>query len=460
MDWTRGHSIGHGSSTATVSIAKPHTSNEVFAVKSIELSKSEFLQREQRILSSLNYSKVVGYIGCDITNENGKAMYNLFMEYVVGGALSDKIRNEGGSLKECVIRSYTHDILDGLDYLHMNGLVHCDIKGGNILISNDGAKIADLGCSKWVDDQTSPIAGTPLFMAPEVARNEKQSYPADIWSLGCTIIEMATGSLPWMGVKDPVSALYRIAFSEDLPEIPSFISDQAKDFLSKCLIRDDKERWTTTQLLQHPFLTNSEFKQIQNSPTSILDQGFWDSMEESGDTPRNLSSYGCSSSSAAERLCRLSSPIMPNWASDEDWITIRSNKIDQEDDFFFSGEQSTIRAPTDDATATTSGSESERFFIGHEEEMELCETSVSSDMDMDFSSDFIISEFIILDPNPLEVNLLVSQPASQLVNESQQRQVLVTRLPELNLVVSFAGRGSAPRTLGDQVLCMPFLSLF
>ncbi|KAF5179610.1 Mitogen-activated protein kinase kinase kinase [Thalictrum thalictroides] len=381
MNWTRGHSIGHGSSSAMVCIAKAHTSNEVFAVKSIELLKSEFLQREQRILSSLNCSKVVGCMGFDVTNENGKAMYNLFMEYVVGGALSDKVRKEGGSLKECVIRSYTRDILEGLDYLHMNGLVHCDIKGGNILISDEGAKIADLGCSKWFDE-TSPIAGTPAFMAPEVARNEEQSYPADIWALGCTIIEMATGSLPWMDAKNPVSALYRIAFSEDLPEIPSFLSDQAKDFLSKCLIRDAKERWTTTQLLQHPFLSSSDFKQIQNSPTSILDQGFWDSMEESADSPRNLTNYGCSSSSAAERLRQLSSPTMPNWASDEDWITIRSNKTDQEDNFFFSGEQSTtIRAPTDDATATTSGSEDERFFINHEEEMELIsETSVSSDM--------------------------------------------------------------------------------
>ncbi|KAF9590445.1 hypothetical protein IFM89_035280 [Coptis chinensis] len=349
MDWTRGHSIGHGAS-ATVSVGKAHRSNEVFAVKSVELSKSDFLQREQRILSSVRCPQIVGYLGCDVTNESGTYMYNLFMEYVSGGALSDSIQSQGGCLDECAIRSHTRDILHGLDYLHMNQIVHCDIKGKNVLIGSDGAKIADLGCSKWVNEfevSANPIAGTPVFMAPEVASGEEQSFPADIWALGCTVIEMATGSPPWKDAKDPVSALYRIAFSGDVPEVPSFLSEQAKDFLEKCFVKNPKKRWTSSQLLKHPFLENT--KRIQNSvscsPTSILDQDFWDSIEES-DTPRNLSNIGCSSS-AAKRLQCISSPAKPNWAldeKDEDWITIRSNETDEKVVDDFSDEYSTISA--------------------------------------------------------------------------------------------------------------------
>ncbi|KAF8410761.1 hypothetical protein HHK36_003298 [Tetracentron sinense] len=378
MDWTRGRIIGRGSS-ATVSLATACQSGEVFAVKSIELSQSEFLQREQRILSKLKCPQIVEYMGCDVTTENGKLMYNLFMEYVSGGTLSDAIRNQGGKLDESMIRSYTQAILQGLEYLHSNGLVHCDIKGSNVLIARDGAKIADLGCARWVDEVSGagkakgiPIAGTPIFMAPEVARGEEQGYPADVWALGCTVIEMATGRLPWLDVADPVLALYRIAFSADVPEFPSYLSEQAKDFLSKCLRRDPKERWTVNQLLKHPFLDqpNSELKQNQiftsDSPTSILDQGFWDSMEES-ETPRNFT-QNCSSNSPAERIRQLNgsnlstSPRLPNWTLEGNWVTIRSNMVEECE---ISSSQDYDMIPADEPT-TSSGSIT--AWISHEED--------------------------------------------------------------------------------------------
>ncbi|KAK9285890.1 hypothetical protein L1049_025091 [Liquidambar formosana] len=338
MDWTRGHTIGRGSSAA-VSLGTSRWSSDLFAVKSVELSQSEFLQREQKILSSLSCPHIVSYRGCDITEENNKLMYNLFMEYASGGTLSDAIRKQGGRLDESMIGFYTQQIVQGLEYLHSNGLVHCDIKGRNILIGDGGAKIGDLGCAKWVEPaartnepavEAVPIAGTPLFMAPEVAAGEEQGLPADVWALGCTMIEMATGGSPWPNVTDPLSVLYRIAHSEDLPEFPNFLSEQAKDFLSKCLRRDPIERWTAAQLLKHPFLGefNSHPKQNQesnsSSPTSILDQDFWNTMEES-QSQGNLiqSSPG---NSPAERIMRLLSPSsVPNWVWDENWITIRSN---------------------------------------------------------------------------------------------------------------------------------------
>ncbi|KAL7217072.1 hypothetical protein ACSBR1_028894 [Camellia fascicularis] len=337
MEWSRGPSIGRGASAATVSIATS-TSGELFAVKSAELSSSGFLQREQHFLSELSSPYIVQYMGFEITCESNKPIYNLFMEYVPGGTISDEIKRQGGSLDESVIGIYARQILLGLDYLHLNGLVHCDIKGQNVLIGEDGVKIADLGCARWVAEDggvaAAPFSGTPVFMAPEVARGEKQGFSADVWALGCTIIEMATGSHPWPEVNDPVSALYRIGFSGEVPELPTWFSEKAKDFLGKCLRRDYKERWTAKELLHHPFLDDLESNSpkvdeefTRNSPTTVLDQGVWDSVDVS-EAHRNLTHIGSSSNFPAERIRNLigDSSNFPNWSWEEDWITVRSKE--------------------------------------------------------------------------------------------------------------------------------------
>ncbi|KAI5671421.1 hypothetical protein M9H77_11785 [Catharanthus roseus] len=357
MDWTRRHIIGQGS-TATVSVATvwggcdDGLGVEVFAVKSVELAKSEFLQKEQKILSILTSPHIVGYKGYDITREKNKLMFNLMMEYLPAGTLSDAIHKSGGRLKESMISYYTRQILQGLEYLHCNGIVHCDIKGRNILVSEtDGAKIADFGCAKLANSAVV-VGGTPMFMAPEVARGEEQGFAADIWALGCTIIEMATGCSPWPNsnnsTTNPASLIYKIGFSETLPQIPDFLSDQAKDFLKKCLKRDPNERWTAEQLLKHQFLSEiskekkdhrEELIQITTSPTSILDQGIWNSMEEELETTtfnggifiitENSSN---NSLSPAKRLEQLSSKSgKSNWSfDDQSWITVRNEKVGEE----------------------------------------------------------------------------------------------------------------------------------
>ncbi|XP_057485887.1 mitogen-activated protein kinase kinase kinase 18-like [Actinidia eriantha] len=345
MEWSRGPTIGRGASS-TVSLASS-TSGDLFAVKSAELSLSSSLQREQHFLSQLNSPQIIQYLGFDITREIDKRIYNLFVEYLRGGTISDSIKKQGGSIDESVIRFYTRQIVLGLIYLHSIGLVHCDIKGQNLLICKGGVKIADLGCAKWVEDgvTTSPFSGTPAFMAPEVARGEEQGFPADVWALGCTVIEMATGSHPWPEETDPVSALYRIGFSGDVPATPDWFSGEARDFLDKCLKKDPRERWTVQQLLEHPFLRDLEsnfpegIETPRNSPTSVLDQAIWDSMEVS-ESHRNPTHMGFPSNSPAERIRRLIGETFsldsnfPNWTSDEDWVTVRNRDIDETIAFF------------------------------------------------------------------------------------------------------------------------------
>ncbi|KAL8478277.1 hypothetical protein ACS0TY_030251 [Phlomoides rotata] len=326
MSWTRGHTIGHGSS-ATVSTATSRLSGDLFAVKSAVLSQSESLQREHKILSGLNCDNIIGHRGCDISLENGKIMFNLLVDYEPDGTLVDAILRTGGGLDESSIRYYTRGIVNGLEYLHSRGIVHCDIKGSNILLGKGEAKIADFGCAKAAAEEAA-IGGTPMFMAPEVARGEEQGFPADIWALGCTVIEISTGKSPW-----PIGAttLHRIAFSGESPAFPAMLSDTGKDFLSKCLRVDPNERWTAKELLRHPFLDGFRYEKLigdsTDSPTSILDQEIWSSIEEElSEDPCEVNDAGFLNS-PKQRMKELSMMSrMEDWDLRESWIIIRDGK--------------------------------------------------------------------------------------------------------------------------------------
>src|SRR5688572_15017008 len=105
-----------------------------------------------------------------------------------------------------MIRTYARQILEGLEYLHENGVIHKDIKGANILVSAEGTvKLGDFGCSRSIektltapmgDNAENPLMGSLPWMAPEVASQSMTGRRSDIWSFGCTILEMATGKLP------------------------------------------------------------------------------------------------------------------------------------------------------------------------------------------------------------------------------------------------------------------------
>ncbi|KAL0740649.1 hypothetical protein Bca4012_082162 [Brassica carinata] len=345
MEWTRGRILGRGS-TATVCAAVCHNSNETFAVKSSELHRSEFLQREAKLLSSLNSPYVIGYRGSETKIEsNGVVTYNLLMEYAPYGTLTDAAEKNGGRLEEAMIVKYTREILRGLEYIHSKEIAHCDVKGSNVVVAEKGeAKIADFGCAKRVGSEE--VTGTPAFMAPEVARGEKQGSESDIWAVGCTVIEMATGSPPWTEAReDPVSVLYRVGYSGETPELPYSLTEEAKDFLKMCFEKEAKERWTATQLLSHPFLITKPDTEpvlvsglVSSSPTSVTDQTFWRSLEEEvgeeeeeeaaelQDESRDLDRLNLWASHS-ERIGRLRCAgglDGPRWdVEGGDWITVR-----------------------------------------------------------------------------------------------------------------------------------------
>ena len=287
-EWVKGKMVGSGS-FGTVHLAMSKATGGLFVVKSAQEGPGlKSLENEATMLEKLHSPYIVRCMGRDsFVGRQGEGRLNLFMEYMAGGSLSNVADKFGGILEEKVIRLYTREILQGLKYLHKNEIVHCDLKCQNVLLGSSGnVKLADFGCAKRLRDLKSKgasmtswqsISGTPLWMAPEVLRNEGVTLASDIWSLGCTIIEMATGRPPWSGeVSNPMAAVMMIACSNKIPQIPTHLSKEGLDFLAKCLDRNPAKRWTAEELLSHPFVSRhlereNLRKEDFDSPKSIQD---------------------------------------------------------------------------------------------------------------------------------------------------------------------------------------------
>ena len=116
-----------------------------------------------------------------------------------------------------------------------------DIKGANILVDNNGmCKLSDFGGAKVIVDeiefkQQNSFKGTPNWMAPETVKNMEYTRFSDIWSLGCTVIEMSIGEPPWSEYKNPIATLYNLSQIDKPPDFPNHLSDTCKDFLDCCL---------------------------------------------------------------------------------------------------------------------------------------------------------------------------------------------------------------------------------
>ncbi|KQK05073.1 mitogen-activated protein kinase kinase kinase 17 [Brachypodium distachyon] len=323
--WKRVRTLGRGASGAEVFLAADDVSGELFAVKSAGAGAT--LRREQEIMAGLRSPNVLSCIGGRVGHDGS---YQLFLEFAPGGSLADAVRSgAGGRLEERVVRAYAEDMAAGLAYLHGAGLVHGDVKPRNVVIGGDGrAKLADFGCSRKTDSRGPILGGTPAFMAPEVARGEEQGPAADIWALGCTVVEMATGRAPWngTGMEDDgvLAALHRIGYTDDaVPEVPKWLSADAKDFLARCLTRRPSDRCTAAQLLEHPFLS-AEREWV--SPKSTLDAAFWETDgSEEEDDDAEVSAVEHSMAERIRALACSASSLPEDWDSDEGWIDVMNS---------------------------------------------------------------------------------------------------------------------------------------
>jgi serine/threonine protein kinase len=251
-----------GSSTVYKGILKK--SNRTVAIKQIDteaISNEQILSIKGEIdtIKTLVHDHIVCYLGTLKLSKPSKIL--IFLEYADRGSLRQFYQRKG-ALTEPQAANCTRQLLEGLVYLHDNGIAHRDVKCANCLLTKGGVvKLADFGASKRfeTDSVISGLKGTPHWMAPEVIKGTQMKsgwLKADVWSVGCTVVEMLTAKLPFCEYDNPMTAMYHIANGEQPPlpeDISSVVSDSIKDFISSCCAVEPEQRPDATDLKSKPF---------------------------------------------------------------------------------------------------------------------------------------------------------------------------------------------------------------
>ncbi|KIX08171.1 uncharacterized protein Z518_02827 [Rhinocladiella mackenziei CBS 650.93] len=255
-DYQLGDCLGKGA-FGSVYRALNWGTGETVAVKQIKLAdlpKSELrvIMLEIDLLKNLDHPNIVKYNGSVKTPET----LNIILEYCENGSLHSISKNFG-RFPENLVALYMSQVLQGLVYLHEQGVIHRDIKGANILTTKQGlVKLADFGvASRTTGLHESSVVGTPYWMAPEVIELTGATTASDIWSLGCTVIELLDGKPPYHALQ-PMPALFRIV-NDDHPPLPQGASPAVLDFLMQCFQKDPNLRVSARKLLKHPWIVNA-----------------------------------------------------------------------------------------------------------------------------------------------------------------------------------------------------------
>ncbi|KAF3620268.1 putative protein OSB1, mitochondrial-like [Capsicum annuum] len=269
--WQKGKLLGRGTYGSVYEATNLET-GALCAMKEVDLNPDDpksaecikQLEQEIRVLRQLKHPNIVQYYGSEIMEDS----FCIYLEYVHPGSINKFVRNHGGAMTESIVRNFTRHIVSGLAYLHSTKTIHRDIKGANLLVDASGiVKLADFGLAKHLSGHATELSlkGSPHWMAPEVMQamlrkdaNPELACAIDIWSLGCTVIEIFTGEPPWSGL-DGVKAMFS-ALNKS-PPVPETLSSEGKDFLRCCFQRKPADRPTALMLLEHPFLSNTNSRE-------------------------------------------------------------------------------------------------------------------------------------------------------------------------------------------------------
>lgn len=259
--WQLGIKIGEGQFGKVYSAVNLDT-GDLMAVKQIRFNPHDYgaiqdIADEITNIQAVQHDSLVKYFGVEVHKDE----MLIFMENCGDGTIAEVAKL---GLPESIVRVYTYQIVKAINFLHQNGIIHRDIKGANIFLSSSGLiKIGDFGSAVKLKDalctsvgEVFNTRGTAAFMAPEVITLDKgRGYgrAADVWSLGCVVIEMTTGKQPWSEYDNIYAIMYKVGDGQH-PLIPEHLSDEGKHFLKVCFLHDANERWTAHMLEDHLFV--------------------------------------------------------------------------------------------------------------------------------------------------------------------------------------------------------------
>ena len=275
------------------------------ASKAHNVAVREVLQ-EYTVLTELSHPNIVRVVAFMVLRLTAR----IYMEWMPSGSLQDVLRHHPrGMLRESVVRRYARDVLSGLAFLHSRGVIHRDVKPGNMLLSSDGTvKLTDFGTSLVLSGnhrtlESSSVTGTAAYMAPECVQGTYSSA-SDIWSFGCSVVHLVSGTVPWCSPTtgstwEPIALLFKIGNLDDTTHLErphdalkaaakdteaaldgdfagstapaaavdvdaadateetskstKGVSAELLDMLDAIFVVDRRKRPSATELLQHPF---------------------------------------------------------------------------------------------------------------------------------------------------------------------------------------------------------------
>lgn len=286
LRYSLGRIIGHGS-FGQVYLALEHLTGKLLAVKEMVVKNCsreilEAIDAETRVLINLRHPNIVSIYDIEVSDDGNKLL--IVMDFVAGGSLASLSKSFRG-IPEILCRRYAKQILEAIRHMHRQNVAHLDLKCSNIMIGGDGIiKLVDFGTatrlarddiikelkrrSEAEADPKKPglppeiakqfnlgIKGSPYWIAPECVRSTLYDiFKADIWSIGCLFIEMFTTYPPFFQFKQVPALLYHIATIKEPPGLPETMSNEGRDFLSKCLQIDPEARASVDDLLAHPWV--------------------------------------------------------------------------------------------------------------------------------------------------------------------------------------------------------------
>jgi len=229
----------------------------------------ENVKREIQMLKRLRHVNVIELFDV-MHNEEKQKMY-MIMEYCASEL--QKMLESSAEKKFPIWQAhgYFRQLIDGLEYLHSNGIVHKDIKPGNLLVTNDETlKITDLGVAEALDrfevtDECRTSQGSPAFQPPEIANglNTFSGFKVDVWSSGVTLYNITTGKYPYEG--DTIYKLFE-NIGKGLYIIPEGVSEQLTDLLQGMLAYESSDRFTLHQIRHHSWFTKHQPRTLEHVP--------------------------------------------------------------------------------------------------------------------------------------------------------------------------------------------------